>query len=153
MRMRILSLCLICLPLAAQPVPRYEVKRAAKPIAISGKLDDPAWQIAAPLTFVFPWDIQTGAKQKTTARLLWDDKYLYVGYDCQDTDIVAVHTERDDPTYLDDAVEIFLNPKPAQTGIYYGLEMNARGVLYDYLMYDASYALKRFNLTGVKLLT
>jgi hypothetical protein len=76
-----------------------------------------------------------------------------VGYDCQDTDIVATRTERDDPTYLDDAVEIFINPKPSQTGIYYGLEMNARAVLYDYLMYDASYALKRFNLQGVRLMT
>jgi Carbohydrate family 9 binding domain-like len=154
MRMRVLLLFLIGVPVAAQSnVPRYEVKRAARPIAVSGKLDDPAWKNAEAVEFVFPWDSQTGAKQKTTAKLLWDDQYLYVGYDCQDTDIVAVHTERDDPTYLDDAVEIFLNPKPSQTGIYYGLEMNARAVLYDYLMYDASYAMKRFNLSGVKLLT
>lgn len=154
MRMRLVLLLLSCVPLAAQPsVPRYEVKRAAKPIVVSGKLDDPAWKNAGSIEFIFPWDAQTGAKQKTTARLLWDDQYLYVGYDCEDADIVAVHTERDDPTYLDDAVEIFLNPKPSQTGIYYGLEMNARAVLYDYLMYDASYAMKRFNLSGVKLLT
>jgi Carbohydrate family 9 binding domain-like len=154
MRMRVVLLFLMCVPLAAQSsVPRYEVKRVAKPILISGKLDDPAWKSAAAVEFIFPWEFQTGAKQKTTAKLLWDDRYLYVGYDCQDTDIVAVHTERDDPTYLDDAVEIFLNPRPSQTGIYYGMEMNARGVLYDYLMYDASYALKRFNLGGVKLLT
>jgi hypothetical protein len=78
---------------------------------------------------------------------------LYVGYECEDTDIVARHTERDDPTYEDDAVEIFLNPKPSQTGIYFGLEMNARAVLYDYLMYDARYAFKRFNLQGVQLAT
>ena len=138
---------------AQSSVPRYEVKRAVAPIVIDGKLDDPSWKTAASIQFVFPWESQTGAKQNTVAKLLWDDQYLYVGYECQDTDIVAVHTERDDPTYRDDAVEIFINPKPSQTGLYFGLEMNARAVLYDYLMYDASYAMKRFNLSGVKLLT
>jgi hypothetical protein len=149
-----LFLLILYLPVAAQPpVPRYEVKWTGVPIVIDGKLDDKAWAAAAPIEFVFPWDFQTGAKQKTTAKLLWDDQYLYVGYDCQDSDIVAVYTERDDPTYRDDAVELFINPKPSQTSIYFGLEMNARAVLYDYLLYDSQYALKRFNLQGVKLLT
>ena len=31
--------------------------------------------------------------------------------------------------------------------------MNARAVLYDYLMYDSRYAMKRFNLQGVQLAT
>jgi Carbohydrate family 9 binding domain-like len=141
-------------PLAAQPpIPRYEVKYTAVPIVIDGKLDDKPWASAPPIEFIFPWDFQTGAKQKTIARLLWDDQYLYVGYECEDADIVAVHTERDDPTYRDDAVELFLNPKPSQTGVYFGLEMNARAVLYDYVMYNSQYALKRFNLQGVKLLS
>jgi hypothetical protein len=151
--MRLLALyVLLAAALPAQPpIPRYEVKRASGRIVIDGKLDEKAWQAAAPIEFVFPWDFQTGAKQKTTARLLWDDDNLYVGYECEDTDIVALRLERDDPTYLDDAVEIFINPRPSQTGIYFGLEMNARAVLYDYLMYDARYAFKRFNMQSVQL--
>src|SRR5262252_467901 len=66
---------------------------------------------------------------------------------------IVIDGKPDDPTYLDDAVEIFINPKPSQTSIYFGLEMNARGVLYDYLMSDARYAFKRFNLQGVLLAT
>jgi len=138
---------------AEAPIPRYEVKRAAGRIVIDGTPDEKAWESASRMEFVFPWDTQTGARQKTTARLLWDDDNLYVAYECDDTDIVALHTERDDPTYLDDAVEIFINPKPSQTGVYFGLEMNARAVLYDYLMADARYAFKRFNMQGVKLAT
>jgi hypothetical protein len=34
------------------------------------------------------------------------------------------------PDYRDDAVEIFINPNPQQEVVYYGFEMNARGVLY-----------------------
>src|SRR5256885_11039017 len=136
---------------AQPPIPRYEVKRAASPVAIDGKPDDKAWAAAGRIELIFPWDAQTGAKQKTVARLLWDDNNLYVSYECEDADIVSSHTEHDDPTYLDDAVEIFINPMPSQTGIYYGLEMNARGTLYDYTMYQSQYLFKQLNLQGVKL--
>jgi len=138
---------------AQPPAPKYEVHRAAQRLVIDGKADEKAWAAAQPVEFIFPWEAQTGAKQKTVARLLWDDDYLYVTYECADTDIVVHYTERDDPTYKDDTVEIFINPKPTQTGIYFGLEMSARAILYDYLMYDSRYAMKRFNMQGVQLAT
>jgi len=154
--MRLTLLCILAAAtLAAQPpIPRYEVKRATSAIVIDGKLDDKAWESASPaVSLQFLWDSQTGAKQKTAVRMLWDDQYLYVCYDLDDADITAQFLERDDPTYRDDAAEIFINPLPSQTGLYFGLEMNARAILYDYLMYDSRYAMKRFNMQGVKLAT
>jgi hypothetical protein len=153
--MRLAVLCtLLAIPLGAwQTAPQYQVKRAAGRISVDGKLDEKSWQAAPAIELIFPWKAQTGAHQKTIAKLLWDDEFLYVSYECQDTDIIALRMERDDPTYLDDAVEIFINPKPSQATVYFGLEMNARGVLYDYLMSDARYAFKRFNLQGVLLAT
>lgn len=137
---------------ALPPIPRYEVHRAAAKIVIDGKLDDAAWAQAPTLIFQFPWDRQTGAKQNTTARLLWDDDYLYAAYACQDSDIVAHYLNRDDPTYKDDAVEIFLNPDPAQK-FYYGLEMNARATLYDYFFAWPQLLIGRVNFDGVLLAT
>jgi hypothetical protein len=134
------------------PIPRYEVHRARQTIVIDGKLDDTAWKAAGAIGFRFPWEQQTGTKQKTTARVLWNDEYLFVGYDCQDTDIVAHYTERDDPTYKDDAVELFLNPDPSQDW-YYGMEMNARAVVYDYFYAFPRMLLKRVNFTGVQIAT
>jgi hypothetical protein len=58
--------------------------------------------------------LQTGAKQMTRARLLWDAQALYVGFDADDVDITAQYQQRDDPTCRDDAVEIFINPNPQQ---------------------------------------
>lgn len=152
--MRLLLTAILCIaPLAAQPPrPRYEVKRAPSRINVDGKLDDKAWETAPAIEFIFPWESQTGAKQKTTAKLLWDDNYLYIGYQCEDADIVAMRTDRDDPTYLDDAVEFFVNPRPSQT-TYYGMEMNARAVLYDYVMVETRYLFKQFNMQGVLLAT
>jgi len=141
-------------PSRSAPRPRYEVKYAASRIQVDGKLDEKAWQAAEPIVLIFPWDSQTGAKQKTTVRVLWDDQNLYIGYECEDTDITAQFTQRDDPTYRDDAVEAFINPRPSQTDVYMGLEMNARAVLYDYVsIKSAQYVLKRFNLEGVQLAT
>jgi hypothetical protein len=139
---------------AQAPIPRYEVRRAASPIAIDGRLDEAAWtNAAAPVTLQFLWESQTGAKQLTSGRLLWDAQALYVGYDAEDADINARFTQRDDPTYRDDAVEIFINPDPTQETLYYGFEMNARGVLYDYLNYNSRTLFKRYDATGVQIAT
>jgi len=154
MRYVITLLCLATPLFSQPPIPRYEVKRATSPIVIDGKPDEKAWAAAGTIELIFPWESQTGAKQKTIARLLWDDNNLYVSYECEDTDIVAYRTEHDDPTYLDDAVEIFINPLPTQTSVYYGLEMSVRAVLYDYVMLQpGGHLFKQFDLRGVQLAT
>jgi hypothetical protein len=155
-----LSACLaliIVTPVQAQaerpdlaPIPTYEVHRAKIAPIIDGRLDDAAWRAAKPVTFVFPWADQTGKKQKTLARLTWDNDNLYVAYECEDSDIIAVHTERDDPTYKDDAVELFIAP-PGVKNLYVGLEMNARAALYDYIYVFPQRILKNYDLRGVQL--
>ncbi len=148
-----LAITLILALAAAAQTPKYEVHRAPSKIIVDGRATDPAWAAAAPaIEFIFPWENQKGAKQKTTARLLWDTENLYVIYQCEDADVVAHYTNLDDPTYKDDAVEFFVNPKPSQN-FYYGLEMNARATLYDYFYAHPHLLLKRVNFTGVQLAT
>ncbi len=134
------------------PIPTYEVHRAEVAPRIDGQLDDAAWQTARTVTFVFPWTSQTGKMQKTVARLTWDNDNLYVAYACEDGDITAVRTQHDDPTYMDDAVELFIAP-PGVKNLYFGLEMNARGVLYDYAYPFPQRLLKNYTLPGVRLAT
>ena len=138
---------------AQSPVPRYEVKRTGAPLTIDGTLDEAAWAAAPVAALQFLWESQTGPKQMTRARLLWDAQALYIGFDADDADITAQFLQRDDPTYRDDAVEIFINPNPQQEAVYYGFEMNARGVLYDYLNYNSRTLFKRFDATGVTIAT
>jgi hypothetical protein len=134
----------------AQDIPTYPVAKTPQAPVIDGELDA-AWNAAPAITLQFPWEHQTGAKQKTEVRLLWDDRALYVFYACEDEDIVALFTNRDDPTYRDDAVEIFVNPRPDQETAYYGLEMNAGAVLYDYVAVMPRLFFKRFQMNGVQL--
>src|SRR5712692_8360231 len=44
------------------------------------------------------------------------------------------------------------NPDPSQTS-YYGMEMNARAVLYDYVYFFPKFLPKHVNLSGVRLAT
>jgi len=135
------------------PLPKLEVRRALNRVIVDGKINEDDWKRADAVTFQFPWEDQKGAKQKTTARLLWDDKFLYISYECEDSDITAHYTDRDDPTYKDDAVEAFINPRPDQTNGYFGFEMNARAVMYDYIYFMGRHLLKRLNLEGLQLST
>jgi len=150
----LIGVTLAVLVAAAQaPLPRYDVRRAPAPLTIDGKLTEAAWTTTPAMTLQFLWESQTGSKQMTRARLLWDAQALYVGFDADDTDITAQFQQRDDPTFRDDAVEIFINPDPKQETVYYGFEMNARGVLYDYLNYNSRTLFKRFDATGVQIAT
>ncbi|MFN0124363.1 MAG: carbohydrate-binding family 9-like protein [Blastocatellia bacterium] len=113
------------------PVPEYTVHKAKGKIKVDGQLSEKAWETAPAVSMLFPWEDQTGAKQPTTFRLLYDQNNLYAGYECEDADITATFVNHDDPVYRDDCVEIFLRPDAASDH-YFGLEMNVRGVLYDY---------------------
>lgn len=134
-------------------LPKLEIRRAATPIQVDGRTDEAAWKAADAVVFQFPWQQQEGAKQKTVARLLWDDTYLYVSYECEDADVTAQFLKRDDPTYRDDAVELFLNPRPQQSDGYFGFEMNARGVMFDYIYFLGRHLFKRLDLQGFQLQT
>jgi hypothetical protein len=134
------------------PLPRYKVKSISETMTVDGKLSEQAWSQAPSITLMFPWDFQTGKKQKTVAKVLRDKDTLYVGYEVEDSDITATHRNRDDPTYKDDCVEIFI--KPGQdTDSYFGMEMNARGVLYDYFFPFPKDLDKNLNFDGVRLKT
>jgi hypothetical protein len=118
-------------PAAADELPTYTIRRAAMPIVVDGRLDEPAW-LAAPDVgrFQFPW-WTSGKQEQTLARLLYDDHNLYVAYLCQDAHISAEHKERDSAVYRDDCVEIFVAPDPDRPAAYINIEMNAAGAFLD----------------------
>ena len=104
-----------------------------KPIVIDGKQGDAAWKDAKPVgDFVFTWWNEGDAeRQQTETRMLWDDQNLYVLFQCEDKDVQASRTDRDDEVYRDDCVEVFASPEIDHPENYFNLEMNALGTQLD----------------------
>lgn len=132
------SACLIegmCSSVVAQEstaaLPEYTIRQTASPIDVDGRLDEPAWQGAVPVDdFIFPWWVE-GEKEPTTARILWDETYLYVSFIAYDKHIAAALTQRDDPVSRDDAVEVFIAPQKDDVRQYFNFEFNALGTILD----------------------
>lgn len=124
------ALFALLLPVFAQAdVPQYMVKRATGKIVIDGILDDADWAAAQSVgDFQFPW-WKEGEKEQTEVKLLWDDKFLYICYNCQDKHIWADHYDTNSATCLDDAAELFWNPNPSAADKYNMFEFNCIGNL------------------------
>lgn len=118
--------------LHAEDKPKYTIHRAAMPITIDGRLDEPAWIAAESVgDFRFGW-YKSGKKEQTVAKMLWDDKYLYVSYLVEDAHISGTHTERDSAVWFDDAVEVFAAPNPDKPDVYFNIEMSVTGAWLDH---------------------
>src|SRR5688500_697047 len=117
---------------SGQERPSYSIERAGTTITVDGRLDEPAW-LAAPDVgpFQFPW-WQSGKKEQTLTKVLYDDRHLYLAYVCQDAHIASEHTERDSPVYRDDCVEFFVAPDPKRPTTYFNIEMNVGGAFLDH---------------------
>lgn len=114
---------------AGQALPSYDIHRAPGPIRIDARLDEPAWRKAPSVGEFHFYDKGRAERERTVARLLWDDENLYVSYYCHDRHISAYVTERHGPVSNDDCVEIFISPNPAKVTNYYTFEINAIGAM------------------------
>ena len=130
-------------------LPTYTICRTAGPIQVDGLLDEADWKVAKSVgDFVFPWWTE-GAKEQTVAKLLWDDKNLYVAFECEDAHIWAEYTQRNDPVWRDDAVEVFTSPNPDNPEDYFNFEFNALGTILDGSPYYGNKS-SEWNAVGVQ---
>ena len=71
------------------------------------------------------------AHQQTHTRLCADRSRLYIRFDCEDKDIWGTYTQRDQPIYDEEVVELFLAPGANDPQRYFEFEISPRGVLFD----------------------
>jgi hypothetical protein len=118
---------------APPPVKRYVVTKVAKPIKIDGKLDEPAWK-AAPSTGPFV-DPATGnpSPVATEAKLLWDNRNLYIAFENVDTDVLAKLTKRDSELWgqgAGDDIELMIDAD-GNGKTYVELQVAPNGTIFD----------------------
>lgn len=129
-------------PLIAQvignnPKQNANVIRISRPIILSGKLDDPLWKTAIPVELkyeILPGD-NLPAREKTIVKILYDDKNIYFGFECSDSNplqIRANYSDRD-KIYNDDYVQVVIDTyKDYQKG--YEFTVNPFGIRGDLLI-------------------
>lgn len=117
----------------------YVCYRPAQKLKIDGKLNEASWTKATPTSPFVDISGEGFAKPlyETSAKMLWDDDYLYVAATLTEKDIKARLTQRDTIIYHDNDFEVFLDPDGDGQN-YFEIETNARGVIFD-LMLDKPY--------------
>ena len=127
---------------ALEDGPPIEIHRAAGPITIDGDLSDPGWQGAARVETFFetrPGD-NVPPKIRTVGYLTFDDRALYVAFECDDPrpeQIRAPYVDRDNITDDTDYAGIVLDTRhDRRTAIEF--YANPRGVQYDAVNDDSS---------------
>ena len=78
-------------------------------------------------------DAITQPNKPTQGFLLWDEQYLYIGarvYDPQMKRVQITQTNPDSAVWLDDTLEILVDPNP-KTPTYHHLVINPIGTVFD----------------------
>lgn len=125
------SSLLLLVFLAAEPK-QYACPRAAQAPVIDGRLDDAAWQLT-------PWtddfvDIEGARKPKprfrTRAKMLWDDRYLYIAAEMEEPHLWATYQQHDSVIFHENDFEVFLDPD-GNTLDYFEFEINVLNTGWD----------------------
>ncbi len=161
---------LLCLAFAAVGAPRppadfealpfaprsYVCHRATSPLAIDGKLDEPAWASASwsdPFVDI-QGDRRPRPRFRTRMKMVWDDEYLYVAAEMEEPDVWATLTERDSVIFHDNDFEVFIDPDGDTHG-YYELEVNALATAWDLMLLkpyrDGGPAINGWDIAGLKV--
>jgi hypothetical protein len=129
----------------------YICKKINENITIDGDIDKLQWQEIKEVNLV---DTCTGKapKQVTTAKMMWNAKFLYVSFHCIDNYIHATMTEYNDKLYEEEVVEIFVDDN-GDMKTYIEIEVNPLNTLLHYCVYNnledkvACYAKVQKNVT------
>jgi hypothetical protein len=123
----------------SEPVPQLEVSQIKKGnrVKIDGKLSEDAWASAASTpAFV---NVSNGkaapdSPVQGTAKLLWDDKALYVGFEVKEQNVVGGFdkAQKDPHLWTKDCVEIMLDPDgDGDNKDYYEIQINPQNLVFD----------------------
>jgi len=108
----------------------YTAQRRIDTILVDGNINEASWVNAATTSVFTVWDGSPApVSLRTTAKMIWDDQYLYVAFDCTDPDVYATYTTRDAHLWEQDNFEVFTTV-PGTTG-YLETEGSPKGIIWD----------------------
>lgn len=115
---------------APPPPGTVYIPRTADPVAIDGAASEPAWATAAVSPDLATAEGSFDPVGKATARMLWDDDFLYVFATINDSDVVSEYKQHDDPLWKQDCIELFIDADGNRRG-YIELQVNPGNATFD----------------------
>ncbi|MFK7691570.1 carbohydrate-binding family 9-like protein [Paenibacillus sp. HJGM_3] len=110
-----------------------EAKYICRRLPAEGKLSLPLgaslWERAEQVELL---EVVSGGEPRlgTRVRAAWNDWGVYYRFECEDDYILSTMTQRDDPIYEEDVVEVFMSVDGDLTR-YFEFEFSPAGVLFD----------------------
>lgn len=140
-----------------QITPRsYSCRYTSTPITVDGDITDKAWVQAewtADFVDIRGYDFRPTPIYRTRAKMLYDDKYLYVAFEIEEPHLWGAITERDQTIYWDNDIEIFIDPD-SDSRNYQEYEFNVLGTEWDLFLTEpqarGGVHINNFNLAGLK---
>jgi len=115
---------------APPPPGTIHLPHAQGAITIDGVANDPGWIGAVQSPDFATAEGSPDAFGKATARMVWDEQYLYVFATVTDVDIVSEYKNQDDPLWKADVIEIFVDADSNKRG-YVELQVNPNNATFD----------------------
>ncbi len=106
-----------------------QAMKRSGPIVLDGALDEAAWQ-QTPAMMLRPTIDKATVSQATTVRFVWDEAFLWVGFDVDDDDPHNPATKRDAPLYESEALELFIDAD-GDRDVYVELQASPHDVVFD----------------------
>ncbi|QQE10054.1 carbohydrate-binding family 9-like protein [Planctomycetota bacterium] len=99
---------------------------------MDGDLNEDVWKFAdtVPIKYIFRPENFEDDISKTTAKIVWNDEYLFVALECADKDIKSFSTKHDDTLWDGDVAEFFIKPTD-EAGRYTEIVIAPNGTHYD----------------------
>jgi len=108
-----LAVCLaVATSVANASSPSYYCYRTNKPIAIDGMLDEQAWKAVPGIAF-YDSMLGTPPAGRSVAKMLWNNQYLYIGFELgdEDTDAASRGADANGPAMSrDQFVKVLIDP-------------------------------------------
>jgi len=133
----------------------YTVLKTTEKIQIDGKDDEKDWS-KAPWTELFT-NIESGDKidpiNETHCKMLWDNYFLYLYVQLEESDIWASLRQHDSHIFQDNAFEMFIDTDGDNFN-YFEFQINAYGAVWDLFMpkpyRNGGQALTSWDMKGLK---
>lgn len=132
----------------------YVCYQISDSLNIDGQLEK-AWE-QAPWTSNFvdiEGDSKPAPRYQTRAKMLWDERYLYIAARLEEPHVWASLQKRDAVIFHNNNFEVFIDPD-GDTHQYYELEINALGAFWDLMLpepyRDGGNAIDAWDIRGLK---